>query len=239
MIIYLYVKTHKKTGLKYLGKTSKDPYTYLGSGVDWKAHLREHGIDHTTEIIKECNSNKELSQWGRYYSELWNVAKSNEWANRIPETGGGANHTEERKELFRQQQLGKKKAPRSKEHTENQAATTRGKPNLKVSKALRAWYRNNPDRSKTIEKQSKSIKQWYISNPELSHSKALKTWEGRYKKHYFEYEKAVKLISLGFGVKTIQKETGMCLQQGSINKLRSGEHQIYKLFPELKKYLSV
>ena len=89
MTIYLYVKTHQKTGLKYLGKTTQDPFTYLGSGVDWKLHLKEHGKEHSTKIIKECKTNSELSYWGRYYSELWNVAKSTEWANRIPETGGG------------------------------------------------------------------------------------------------------------------------------------------------------
>ena len=45
MIIYLYVKTHRKTGLKYLGKTKKDPFVYQGSGVHWKNHLNKHGYD--------------------------------------------------------------------------------------------------------------------------------------------------------------------------------------------------
>lgn len=90
MDIYLYVKTHNKTGLKYLGKTTmSDPHAYTGSGADWKKHLKEHGEDYTTEIIRECRTNQELNKWGRYYSELWNVVGSPEWANRIPETGGG------------------------------------------------------------------------------------------------------------------------------------------------------
>ena len=90
MIIYLYKKTHNITGLQYLGKTTKDPYKYQGSGKDWTPHVKEHGYDVTTEILRECRSSAELSQWGRYYSELWNVVESPEWANRIPETGGGA-----------------------------------------------------------------------------------------------------------------------------------------------------
>ena len=90
MTIYLYVKTHNKTGLKYLGKTtSKDPHKYRGSGADWKIHLKEHGINYITEILKECQSKEELNQWGRYYSDLWDVVNSSNWANRIPETGGG------------------------------------------------------------------------------------------------------------------------------------------------------
>jgi hypothetical protein len=95
MIIYLYKKTHQVTGLKYLGKTTKDPYTYLGSGLEWKSHLKEFGKFIDTEIIKECHSKEELSEWGRYYSKLWNVVDSVGWANKIPETGGsdsGKNH---------------------------------------------------------------------------------------------------------------------------------------------------
>jgi len=88
MTIYLYKKTHNKTGLQYLGKTQKDPFKYKGSGKDWLPHLREHGYDVTTEVLKECQTKEELNIWGRYYSELWEVATSSSWANRIPETGG-------------------------------------------------------------------------------------------------------------------------------------------------------
>lgn len=93
MIIYLYKKTHNITGLQYLGQTtSDDPHLYPGSGVDWRAHIREHGYDVTTEILKVCKSKEELSSWGRYYSQLWNITESKNWANRIPESGGGHNN---------------------------------------------------------------------------------------------------------------------------------------------------
>lgn len=90
MNIYLYVKTHNKTGLKYLGKTtSKDPYKYKGSGTWWINHINTHGYDVTTKIIKECLSNEELKKWGIYYSNLWNVVESKKWANLKPEEGDG------------------------------------------------------------------------------------------------------------------------------------------------------
>ena len=90
MIIYLYKKTHNKTGLNYLGKTtSKDPFAYSGSGTEWKAHLKKHGTDIKTVILKECRSKAELNFWGRHYSKLLTVVESNEWANKIPESGGG------------------------------------------------------------------------------------------------------------------------------------------------------
>lgn len=94
MIIYLYKKTHIITGLKYLGKTTVvGPHNYKGSGKYWKAHIKSHGYDVTTEILKECTSNEEIKYWGKYYSELWNIVESDEWANLKPEDGdGGAQH---------------------------------------------------------------------------------------------------------------------------------------------------
>jgi hypothetical protein len=236
MNIYLYIKTHNKTGLKYLGKTTKNPYTYLGSGVDWKIHLKEHGEEHSTLVIQECQTNQELNKWGRYYSNLWNVSESIEWANRIPETGGGGNHTEERKELYRQQQLGRKKPPRTKEHTEKIAVQARGKPNPKTSQGLRKWYDSNPDRSKAIEKQSKSIQEWYINNPGMSHAKSLKTWDGIYKKDYEKYKMAVSFIAEGKTNREIIKL--MKIDYATINKLRTKSHRVFELFPEFEQLIS-
>ena len=90
MTIYLMIKTHINTGLKYLCKTSRtNPYTYPGSGTRWIHHLKKHGYDYTTEIIKECQSNDEIKEWGLYYSNLWNIVESTEWANLKPESGDG------------------------------------------------------------------------------------------------------------------------------------------------------
>lgn len=89
MSTYLYVKTHNKTGLKYLGKTIQNPYKYKGSGIHWCRHLSKHGNNVTTEILKECQNNDEVKYWGQYYSDLWNVVDDTAWANLKPETGDG------------------------------------------------------------------------------------------------------------------------------------------------------
>jgi hypothetical protein len=89
MKITLYLKTHNKTGLKYLGKTIQDPYTYLGSGKRWQNHLKKHGNDVTTQILLETNDPKEIIEWGIHYSNLWNVVKDQSFANIRPETGDG------------------------------------------------------------------------------------------------------------------------------------------------------
>jgi len=97
MTIYsLYVKTHNKTGLKYLGQTKvMDPHKYKGSGVDWTTHLKEYGSDYTTEIIYTSQYKDEVNDKGLFYSKLWNVVNGMDdfgnkiWANRIPEKGAG------------------------------------------------------------------------------------------------------------------------------------------------------
>lgn len=95
-IYYLYVKTHKVTGLKYLGQTSQDPFKYLGSGIDWVSHLKKFGNDVHTEILLKTTDKSERNQLGRYYSTLWHIVTAADnfgnkiWANKIPETGGGS-----------------------------------------------------------------------------------------------------------------------------------------------------
>jgi hypothetical protein len=89
MIIYLYLKTHNKTGLKYLGKTKENPHKYLGSGLYWSRHIKTHGNDITTEILKECSTNEEVKHWGEYYSDLWDIVNSDEFANLKTESGDG------------------------------------------------------------------------------------------------------------------------------------------------------
>lgn len=96
MTIYLYVKTHNVTGLKYLGQTSSnDPYKYQGSGKYWRLHLKKHGNNVTTEILKECESKADIKEWGIYYSKLWNVVESEQWANLKEECGDGGRQSEE------------------------------------------------------------------------------------------------------------------------------------------------
>lgn len=96
MCIYtLYIKTHKKTGLKYLGQTKQNPLKYRGSGTVWNTHIKKYGMAHHTEILLQTTNWEELKYYGRYYSTYYNIVNAQDdfgnkiWANKIPETGGG------------------------------------------------------------------------------------------------------------------------------------------------------
>lgn len=88
-MIYLYIKTHNITGLKYLGKTCQDPHKYRGSGKRWLAHIKKHGYDVTTEIVGAFDTIDELQKVSIPLSSKLNIVESSVWANLRPEAGDG------------------------------------------------------------------------------------------------------------------------------------------------------
>lgn len=85
--VFLYVKTHRKTGLKYFGKTTKNPYTYKGSGHYWKRHIKLHGNDIETEVLGVFYDEESLTAFALDFSRTNNIVQSDEWANLIEENG--------------------------------------------------------------------------------------------------------------------------------------------------------
>lgn len=88
---YLYIKT-SPLGLKYLGKTTKDPFTYIGSGKIWKRHINKYKLSYNdikTEIVFETNNLDDLIRKGIELSNLYNIVESKEWANLRVEAGDG------------------------------------------------------------------------------------------------------------------------------------------------------
>jgi hypothetical protein len=138
-MIYLYVKTHTVTGLKYFGKTeNSDPHKYPGSGKYWSRHLKIHGRKYTTEIIFSSESKEEITKVGMEYSLLWNIVESEEWANLKLESGDGnpkgITFSEETRRKQSEALKGKKrsstenyKKPKSEEHKKKIAEAHIGK----------------------------------------------------------------------------------------------------------------
>jgi hypothetical protein len=98
--IYLYVKTHNITGLKYLGKTVKNPFKYNGSGTYWLRHIQKHGNNVSTQILFETDDHIEFEKIGIYYSNLYNIVESEEWANMTIENGKGGTLSGEKNGMY-------------------------------------------------------------------------------------------------------------------------------------------
>jgi hypothetical protein len=84
---WLYLKQHNVTGLKYFGKTIRDPKKYFGSGIVWTNHLKKYGYDVDTVWVKLFNDKEELTQFALEYSKVHNIVESKEYANLVPEDG--------------------------------------------------------------------------------------------------------------------------------------------------------
>ena len=117
---YIYVKQSPK-GLLYLGKTIQDPYKYEGSGLRWQNHLKAHNLkpnDLQTWILHETINQDEVKELGLYYSNLFNVVKSDNWANMKEEIGDGGFGSKEAHPWF-----GRKKTL---EHRQKLTITSKG-----------------------------------------------------------------------------------------------------------------
>jgi len=103
MIIYLYVKQHASTGLKYFGKTTRhNPYSYKGSGTYWRHHLKQHGRHVNTLEVWGFDDMDQCTAFALEYSRVNNIVASDDWANLVEETGldgtvKGSRHSEEHK----------------------------------------------------------------------------------------------------------------------------------------------
>jgi hypothetical protein len=89
MTYRLMIKEHDDTHLKYLCITKRKEKwkEYTGSGVHWRNHLRAHGKKFQTTLVYETEDSEVFDTVCQFYSTLWDVADSNEWANLIPELG--------------------------------------------------------------------------------------------------------------------------------------------------------
>jgi hypothetical protein len=173
---WLYIKRHRLTGLKYFGKTVRDPIKYIGSGRYWKKHIKAHGRDVETLWCELFTEKDSLVEFAELFSDIFNIVEEVDtngkkcWANEIPENGlhGGQNigmpsplkgistgkpgvwKNKKRPDhslkmrgrlqtIEHSQKISEslKKYKRSDEHNAKLADSKRGRPNPKLSIALR------------------------------------------------------------------------------------------------------
>lgn len=93
MALYLLIKEHKKTGLKYLCKheasSFSDCQSYPGSGIYWRRHLRANGNDVKTTCLYVTENKEDFRKIALEYSLKFDVINSDQWANLCNEQGQG------------------------------------------------------------------------------------------------------------------------------------------------------
>lgn len=163
---YLYIKTHK-TGLKYFGKTIKDPFVYKGSGVVWLRHIKKHGNDVSTEVLNNglpFITPETLSEAALKFSKDNNIVKSTEWANLMDEDGlTGGDFTQgysesEYKKLCEQNR--RVKTPETIEKQRVASIISQNRPDVKMKKSLNGKIAQNKPEQKQLlkDKANQSIK---------------------------------------------------------------------------------
>ena len=133
MSIYLYLKQHIITGKLYFGKTIRNPETYLGSGLHWSRHIKQHGKEHVVNLWYHLfDDHNECTTFALEFSNKMNIVESDQWLNLKPENGldGGFNnknkpgtmlnkhHSIKTKELLKSLNAGENNSRYGTSHTE-------------------------------------------------------------------------------------------------------------------------
>ena len=115
-MIYLYIKVHSITGLKYFGvhRSSKNPWKYLGSGKYWKAHIKKYGTQYVKTIeVFGFDCQEDATEFALKFSIDNDIVDSKEWANQIvenalPNNTYGIKYSDEVKKKMSFSQKGRK-----------------------------------------------------------------------------------------------------------------------------------
>jgi hypothetical protein len=228
---------------EYLRKDGS-PY-YVGKGKDkraWCSHKRSNGTDllpkdtQRIKIVKDNLTEKEALNYEEKLIEHYGIKSEGGLLRNLTYGGEGRTPTEELRNLMSQRRKGlnkgKKKPPRSKEHAEKITMKIKGRPNPKVSQALKgrkqSLHSNN--------KRATSNAEWYIKFPKKAKEKADNTWKARFDKDYEKYLHAIQLLSENY---EIQKAAELAkLHRGTVSKLKNKTHGIFRFYPDLANRLA-
>lgn len=90
---YIYLTRNKVNNKIYIGQHKADNYdeNYIGSGKLLKRSIEKYGIENfENNIIKKCNSQKELDEYEKYYIKEYN-SQNLEIGYNIADGGNGGN----------------------------------------------------------------------------------------------------------------------------------------------------
>ena len=89
----IYITTNLINGKKYIGKTSRDSESYLGSGTLLKLAIKKYGVENfKKEVIEECNTLTELNEREFYWIDKYDATSSDDFYNLVDGGHGGGDN---------------------------------------------------------------------------------------------------------------------------------------------------
>lgn len=203
-MIYLYIKKHKITGLKYFGFTKNNPYAYNGSGIYWKRHFRKHGKEHIQTLDVFGFSDLDLcSDFALSFSKRNDIVNSQDWANLMDENGtvtttAGCELSDNIKEKISQSLKEYNKHNKTPSKLKGRKLSEEHK--AKLSSASISYYENNEHPSKGKDPWNKDKKLHYKvwnkgkktgPNSKESNTKRSETMSAKYKEGMISNRKGI------------------------------------------------
>ena len=190
---WLYIKRHRVTGLKYFGKTIRDPVAYKGSGLYWKSHIKKYGNEVDTIWCQLFLDPESLEKYAIEFSTTNSIVESLEWANLKIEDGKMGGAYGEVSTVTR-----KKISENSKRHKHSEESRKKIKAARALQDAPMLGKKHTADAKKKI---SESLK----SRPKKEKKTTTKTYRSRFgennsmfgKKHTVETKKKISAVGLG------------------------------------------
>ena len=156
IVVYLYIKHHAITKLKYFGKCSgSDPWKYKGSGKYWLRHIKKYGKEHVETLrIWSFDCSYDANLFALKFSKDNDIANSKEWANLIDENAldgwpPGQKHSTEAKIKISQGNAGLKRSEECrKKQSERQRGTKRSEETRKKQSEAQIKRFSRPEERK-------------------------------------------------------------------------------------------
>ena len=166
---FIYIKIHNVTGKMYFGYSTRltidDVVNYEGSGKYWVRHLKFHGNDATTMILKyfDESSKEECTKFCLSFSERHNIVKAKQWANLMAENGISGGDSISCMEPARLKEVRTSISNGMRNWFNNMSGDKKEQMRQNISEGLKKWFRNATEEQlrERSQKVSDGMKRWY------------------------------------------------------------------------------
>ena len=181
---YLYIKQHSVTKKKYFGKTTRDPYTYNGSGKVWTRHINKHGKEHIVTLwVSDLYYDTSIVEVALKFSADNDIVNSKEWVNMEPENGLNGWVPGRKRGPCSEETKAKKRKPQSEEQKAKKSVNMTGKKRGLYKPRSDKGKPRNPCSEETKAKLSASTKG--VPKPEGFGAKVSASTKGVPKPEFF------------------------------------------------------